>query len=164
MALNPKQQKFCLHYAAYGNPTAAAIHAGYSANTAEERGRQLLQQVVIEEYLANAKKTPAERLGITQEWLLEKFRANFERCTELVPVLNRKGEQVFIDGPDGQQVPAYTLYDPKAAAKFGEMLGKHLKMFTDKVEVANPEGETFKFEPLTAEEAAQQWQEICKGT
>lgn len=163
MALTAKQQAFAEHYVKNGNATAAAIYAGYSEKTAGTVGPLLSKHPAIEAFINEAKKSAAERLGITQQWLLDSFRKNYERCAEMVPVLVN-GKQKYVKNAEGVEVAVFAQYDPKAAAKFGEMIGKHLKMFTEKVELSNPEGETFRHEPLTAEEAARQYQEMIKAT
>lgn len=163
MALNEQQQKFCEIYARTGDATKAAIEAGYSKKTAHVYGPKLTTNPEVAKFLAMASKSAAERLGITHEWLLQSFRENYERCTELVPVRDRKGEQVYIDGPGGERVAAYTLYDAKAAKGFGEMIAKHLKMFSDKPQESD-EDELPRFEPLNTEDAAQQYLEMVKAT
>jgi phage terminase small subunit len=47
--------------------------------------------------------------------------------------MDRAGKPVYVETPDGQVVPAFT-FEPMAVLKGAELLGKHLKMFTDKVE------------------------------
>lgn len=159
MALTGRKLLFAEALASGKSATVAYGDVGYSVRSARTLGPRLANDPEIVEFLADIKKSAAERLGITQEWLLGEFKKNFERCANLVPVRDRKGDQVFIEGPEGQQVPAYTMYDPKAASKFGEMIGKHLKMFTDKVEVGNSDNEPFMTTPVTAEEASRWYQE-----
>ena len=50
-------------------------------------------------------------------------------------MLDKRGQPVFVEGPFGTEVPAYT-FDSGAVLKGCEMLGRHLKMFTDKIELS----------------------------
>jgi len=53
--------------------------------------------------------------------------------------LNRKGEQIYVETPDGDMLPAYE-FDAKDVLKGCELLGKHLGMFVEKHEVYGKDG------------------------
>jgi hypothetical protein len=57
-----------------------------------------------------------------------------ERCLQHEPVRDRKGNPVVIETPQGQLAAAYT-FQPGAAARALELLGKHVGLFTDRLEV-----------------------------
>lgn len=165
MALNEKQSAFLEHYLAgetKGDATNSAIKAGYSPKTALNTGPRLTKHPEIAAAIAAAEKSVIERLSITPEWLMQSWMKNYERCTELVPALDRKGNPIMIKGPDGQMVPGYVMYDAKAGAKFSEMMGKFMKMFSEKTELPDPEKDAVKFDDLTPEEAARQYQELVR--
>lgn len=159
MALSEKQSAFVRHYLIHKNATAAALHAGYSERTAGAQGSRLLDHPEIKLRIAEANQDACDQLGITKSWVLGVLKDIVEKSTKPVPVLDKRGRQVFVDDADGNQVAAYTIYDGKTAVKASELLGRHLKLFTEKVEVSNPEGETFKTTPVTAEEAARWYAE-----
>ena len=113
--LTDKQRLFCAEYLKDLNKTQAAIRAGYSKRTAQQAGSRLLLNVVIDE---RVKKLMAEREArtlIDADWVLTGIK-------ELTEELR---------GSD----------DPKAAYKGYELAGRHLKMFTDKIESKNENAE-----------------------
>lgn len=106
--LNPKQRCFVQEYLVDLNATQAAIRAGYSGKTAEWIGPQLLGKTHVAEAIRAEMDQRARRTGITADKVL----ANIERIAEAA-----EAEKDF-----------------SAALKGNELLGKHLKLFTDKIE------------------------------
>ena len=93
-----------------------------------------------------ATATASEKLGLDQEWVLSRLMLNAERCLQLRPVLDRKGEQVYSEDPEtGELAPLHTS-DSSGANRSLELLGKHIGMFKEKVEhgVSNPLAEILK--------------------
>jgi len=115
MALTAKQQRFVEEYLVDLNATQAAIRAGYSAKTARSQGQRLLTNVDIQKALARRQETYAKRV----EWTVEEILADL------------KG--IATD-------PAQRMSDRLKAYELG---GKHLGMFTDKIDVTS-EGGPFK--------------------
>ena len=62
-----------------------------------------------------------------------------ERCKQAEPVILKSGEHVKTENPDGEEVPAYT-FNANGVLKGAELLGKHLAMFTDKVDLTSSDG------------------------
>jgi hypothetical protein len=56
-----------------------------------------------------------------------------ERCLQNEPVRDRKGNPLVIETPHGQLATVYT-FQPRAAARALELLGKHMGLFTDRLE------------------------------
>ena len=81
----------------------------------------------------------SERTGITADYVLETIRDTVERCRQAQPVLDRKGLPVYVHTANGELVPAYT-FDAQAVLKGAELLGKNLKLFTDKVDHTSSDG------------------------
>lgn len=139
MKLTPKQARFVQEYLVDLNATQAAIRAGYSERTAAAIGYENLQkphiQVAIGEGLENLKK----RTEITQEYVLKTIRDTIERCAQAAPVLDKKGKPVMVETPEGGTTAAYE-FDSMAVLRGAELLGRHLKMFTEKLEVAGKDG------------------------
>lgn len=133
MALTAKQQTFVREYLVDLNATQAAIRAGYSAKTAEQQGFQLLKKTSVAAAVQAAMDKRSQRTEITADYVLNTITETIERCKQARQVLNRKGDPVFVETPDGELVPAY-VFDATAVLKGAELLGKHLKLFTDKVE------------------------------
>jgi phage terminase small subunit len=150
MALTPKQAQFVAEYLVDLNATQAAIRAGYSVKTANEQGSRLLTNVSVRSAIEDAKKARIERTEITADYVLTTIRDTVERCRQAVPVLDRQGKPVLVEGPGGELKPAYT-FEPMAVLKGSELLGKHLKMFTDKTEISGKDGGPVQFEKIVVE-------------
>ena len=108
MALTPKQELFVKEYLVDLNATQAAIRTGYSTKTANEQAARLLAKVSIQQAVQAAMAKRSEKVEITAQNVLES-------------ILQIRG----------MAVEAEKLSD---ALKANELLGKHLKLFTDKVE------------------------------
>ncbi len=123
MALTDKQKAFVAEYLIDMNATQAAIRAGYRAKTAYSTGQENLKKPEIQKALAQAQAERSERTEISQDYVLNSLKAVADRCMEAVPVLDSEGNET------GQW-----RFNPSGANKSLELLGKHLGMFTDKVE------------------------------
>ena len=111
ITLNAKQQRFVLEYLKDLNATQAAIRAGYSKNTANEQGSRLLRNVSIKQAIAKKSAVVAEKQEISVEWVLEKLKSQ-----------------------------AVSGQNESACTRAAELIGKHLGMFREKVDL-NVEGE-----------------------
>lgn len=127
--LTPKQALFIKEYQVDLNGTQAAIRAGYSEKTAAEQASRLLSNVKIQEAIAENSKKRAEKVDISAEYVLNTIKNTIERCAQAEPVLDRDGV------PTGEY-----KFDSTAVLKGSELLGKYLKLFTDKTEISNPDG------------------------
>jgi len=122
--LSGKQRRFAEEYLIDLNGTQAAIRAGYSAKTANEQASRLLANVKVAVFVQAAMDKRSEDLGIDAKYVLQTIKNTIERCSQ--------AEQV--KGADGTVSGEYK-FDSTAVLKGAELLGKHLKMFTDKAEV-----------------------------
>jgi phage terminase small subunit len=130
--MTPKQEAFVREYLVDLNATQAAIRAGYSAKTANEQGARLLANVSIASAVQAAMDARSERTEITADYVLAGIKEIAERCLQRAPVMVGRGEdrQQVVD-EEGRHV---WTFDSTGANKAFENLGKHLKLFTDKVE------------------------------
>ena len=86
--------------------------------------------------LPKVKVPQAQSFG--PQWIIERFVSVAERCLQIEPVFDRKGR------PIGQ-----FKFEPNAALKALEMLGKTMAMFRDRVEVSH-EASAFTDDELDA--------------
>ncbi len=143
-ALTPKQEAFVREYLIDLNGTQAAIRAGYSAKTANEQAARLLANVSVADAVQAGMDARAERTGITADYVLSGIKEVAERCMERAPVMEGRGEdrKQAVDD-EGRHV---WCFDAPGANKAFELLGKHLKLFTEKFEAS-----------ITLSEGAAKW-------
>lgn len=138
MALNAKQQRFVAEYLIDLNATAAYKRAGYIAkgNSAEVNASRLLSNAQVAKTVQEAMDKRSGDLGIDAKYVLMTIKATIERCSQAEPVMR-----------DGSATGEYK-FDATAVLKGAELLGKHLKMFTDKTELTGPNGSPVQIERI----------------
>lgn len=127
--LTAKQQRFVEEYLVDLNATQAAIRAGYSAKNADKIASQLLGKARVAEAIAAAKSERASRVAVSADYVLNNLVEIVERSMQRAPVFDMKGNHVTDE--EGRHV---WRFDGKTANRALELLGKHLGMFTDKIE------------------------------
>lgn len=126
-----KQQMFIDEYLVDLNATQAAIRAGYSARTARSQGQRLLTNVDIHARIEELKKNRADRLELDAYWVLKRLMDISDRAMQQEPVMEYDySEQKLV--PTGEY-----QFDSTGANKATELIGKHLGMFKDRLEVEN---------------------------
>lgn len=119
--LSPKQKRFCDEYLIDLNGTQAAVRAGYSPKTANEQAAQLLAKLSISEYIQKRQQALSEKLEITQEWVLKRFKDISDRCMTAEPVMI-KVDGVWVESGEYQ-------FDSSGANKATESLAKHVGFY-----------------------------------
>jgi len=112
--LTAKQELFCKEYLLDLNATQAAIRAGYSEKTACAIGTENLRKPNIALFIQEAMAERSESTGITADYVLN----GIKELTDSLAVSE----------------------DPKSAYKGYELLGKHLALFSDKVDHTSSDG------------------------
>jgi phage terminase small subunit len=138
----PKENKrmlFAREYLIDLNATQAAIRAGYSPKTAKQQALRLINRPDVQEYIQQAMKEREERTNISADYVLTTIYETVERCRQSYPVLDKKGNQVYVETQEGNMLPAY-VFDSKGVLKGCELLGKHLKLFVDRTEHTGANG------------------------
>ena len=107
-----KRQRFVDEYIVDLNATKAAERAGYSKKTANEQGSRLLKNPTVKAAIERKLQKQAEDSELRAQDIIDGIRATIRRCEGL--------------GAD---------FQPFAVLKGYELLGKHLKMWTDKLRV-----------------------------
>jgi phage terminase small subunit len=154
--LTPKQELFVAEYLKDLNATQAAIRAGYSPDTAHQIGYELLRKPEIAVAIAAGRAVQLERVQIDADFVLrELFKlANcdisqaFDEFGNLLPVHQipvdvRKAisgvevEDLFAGrGQDREQIGVTRKIKFWDKTKALEMLGRHLALFKDRVEIS----------------------------
>lgn len=134
-----RRARFVAEYNLSHNATKAAQKAGYSERSAYSQGQRLLKNAEIIAAIEKAQEKRLKRLELDADYVLIGIQDTVERCRQSEPVVDRKGQQVMCETPDGELAPAYT-FNALGALKGYELLGKHLKLFTEKIEQSSADG------------------------
>lgn len=159
--MTEKQKTFADEYLIDLNATRAYRKAYPSVKkdeTAAQAGSRMLRNVKVAEYIAERMQARQERTEITQDRVLEELAAiAFARATDYAEV---KDDQVFIKDTAGLSENQIKAVAGIKQGKFGievklndkekalELLGRHLGMFKDRVEVSGLEEEKTKLSDL----------------
>lgn len=132
--LTDKQKRFIEEYLVDLNATQAAIRAGYSEKTAYSIGEENLKKPEIKRSIEEAQLNRSSRVQITQDDVIRMLIENIEKSSgtkQVVITQTRKSEDGEFVGDDVAQF----VYEPSSVNKALELLGKHLGMFKDKLDV-----------------------------
>lgn len=152
--MNARQELFCLEYVKDLNATQAAIRAGYSENSAQEQSSRLLSKVIIKQKIQELQNKRSESVQIDANMVLLELKRlatvdisqAFDEAGGIKP-LREIPEDVrraisgievaeMFDGSGDQKhaiglIKKLKFWDKNKAL---EAIGRHLKLFTDKVE------------------------------
>lgn len=143
-----KQKRFVEEYLIDFNATQSAIRAGYSVNSADKIGPELLGKTSIKRAINKALAERSRRTGITQDRVIQELaRVAFVNFNDVV---DENGEiKSDASADDLACVESYKVEngdsingrsskrEVKLVSKLKalELLGKHLGMFSDKFDV-----------------------------
>lgn len=146
--LNKRQKTFAEAYAIpgtemYGNATKSAVFAGYSERSAYSTGQRMMKNDDIKEYIRGVEeRLYDENIMSGKEVLYRLTRTARGETVEIDSVVAKRAE--YIKHPDykNKHVLVYnenieTIQKPPKISdqnKALELLGKHHRQFTDKVE------------------------------
>lgn len=146
--LTEKQQLFVNEYLIDLNATQAAIRAGYSAKTADVQGSRMLGTVKVQQAISEAMAERSKRTGVNQDRVvLELAKIAFVKMTDIVDNQGRIKSSATEDdlacigsmkykeseSDTGSSIEREVKISPKLKAL--ELLGKHLGMWNDKLDV-----------------------------
>lgn len=147
--MNVKQKRFCAEYLVDLNATQAAIRAGYSPASAGSIGYELLKKPDIRARIDKGIAEQERRTGINADRVLRELgRIAFVSAPDLVNM----DDATLKDGASADDLAAIASVKVKTIPgpmgdgfereirladklKALELIGKHLGMFTDKVEL-----------------------------
>ena len=146
--LTDKQKKFIDEYLVDLNATQAAIRAGYKEKAAYRTGAENLRKPQIQEEIQKRMQERQQRTEVTQDMVVKELAAiAFARATDYAAV---RGGAVCIKDTDAlsdEQIRAIAgikegangieikLNDKEKAL---ELLGRHLGMWNDKLDIKTP--------------------------
>lgn len=146
--LTEKQQRFVDEYLIDLNATQAAIRAGYSAKTADVQGARMLGIVKVQQRISEAMAERSKRTGANQDRVVtELAKVAFLNIGNVVDdqgkIKDNASEEdlaciesIKYKKTEGDSVSSVER-EVKAASKLKalELLGKHLGMWNDKLDV-----------------------------
>ena len=136
--LTLKQRLFCREYITDLNASQAAERAGYSAKCAKEQGYRLLTYAHVQDEIADLMRRRALRLEVTSDYVIQTIVETIQRCSQGQAIVDRQGTPVFgIDTQTGDERPLYK-YDSASVLRGAELLGRHLRLFSDRLEHVGP--------------------------
>jgi phage terminase small subunit len=158
MPLTAKQRRFVEEYLIDLNGAQAAIRAGYSAKTARQQASENLSKPDIAEAIAAAQQERSQRTEITQDRVIAELATiafadardylawgGTKVMLKASPDLESAAAVASVSG-DGEKA-TLKLHDKIRAL---ELLGRHVGMFTKRVEVSGELGLGELFEQVRA--------------
>lgn len=153
--LNPNQELFCNEYLKDRNATQAYIRAGYSADTAEQSGPRLLGNVWVRSRINELIAEQIKNIKIDVKYILTGILKRAEvnivdayaedgtlkPLQEMPEHLQRaivevKTEELYEGtGKERERIGTAKTIKIESGLKALELLGRHLKMFTDVHEI-----------------------------
>ena len=145
--MTQKQKRFIEEYLIDLNATQAAIRAGYSPDTAQQTGSENLSKPVIRTCIDRAMAERSKRTGVNAERVVQELaKIAFVNAAEVIDpkTATVKEDALPEDTAAIQSVKVKTFGEDglereiKMADKIKalELLGKHLGMFKDKLELS----------------------------
>jgi len=150
VSLTDKQKTFIDEYLIDLNATQAAIRAGYSKDTAQQMGSENLSKPVIQSAIKDAMAERQKRTQVTSDMVIAELakiafldiRDAYDNEGQLFNIKDMPedvaraigGLDYTVTANDGEKTGVTSkikLIDKKGSL---ELLGRHLKMFTDKVD------------------------------
>lgn len=161
--MTPKQERFCQEYLIDLNATQAAIRAGYSTKTATKIASENLTKPDVKSRLQELMASRAEATDIDAQWVLKRLakiadfdiRKMFDDNGNLLPIKLIDEDSAYaiaaIDIGELTSGEDFLTQTKKFKAadrlKALELIGKHLAMFTDRVEQTGNAGNVVIYIP-----------------
>lgn len=130
--LSAKMERFCQEMMLHDSPEEAAMSAGYSPDnrkSAAATASRLLKRADVRARITELRKERSDALGIDKDWVILK----------LVDVVNRSMQAVEVEKWDYSEKQLVGtgeyVFDSKGANTALQLIGKHLGIFDDKLQL-----------------------------
>jgi len=135
--LPPKEHNFCHFLAADPkmDPTDAyhKVCPEITKQSAHRAGLRMLLDNAVMEYLGLLLQERQKRLEMDEDWVMHQLRNVYDRCMQNEAVYGPGSAVLDDEGNEtGETVPLYYKFDASGSIKALELIGKHMKMFSDK--------------------------------
>ena len=130
--LTPRQRRFIEEYMVDLTGTQAAIRAGYAPGGARQHASRLLAQAPVQAALAQAMSERRKRTELTADEVIGDLRELRDICMGRKPV---KVMTIVKNAREGTAEPVEVegmMFEPAAANRALEMLGRHMRLFADR--------------------------------
>lgn len=117
---NDRRERFCQEYVVDYNATQAAIRAGYSPHSARSQASRLLSNDNLRARVRELQAEQTARLCVTADWVVQRLVDVQARAMQAEPAPDGSGQYQF---------------DSRGACRALELLGKHLGMYQDRLQV-----------------------------
>lgn len=148
MALTPKQQAFIAEYMVDLNASASAVRAGYAPKNSDVIGYELLGKTSVKEAIQKAMDERSKRTGITADKVLNELaHIAFDDIRNYLRFYPDGSGEIRMEIKDSDKIDTRSVSEV-SVGKDGQFrfklyckdnallqVGKHLGMFTDKLEV-----------------------------
>lgn len=156
--LSDKQARFVEEYLIDLNATQAAIRAGYSTKYADRKGHELIENNRVSEEISKAMAERSRRTGVNQDRIIQELAKmafvniddifDFEKG-KIKPDASKEDlaciESIKIKKTDtGDEIQVKMASKTRSV----ELLGKHLGLFRDKLEISGMNEEVSKLDEL----------------
>lgn len=137
--LPPAEHNFCHFLVAdpLQDATDAYLKLGSTdnKNSAQIGGKRYLKKPEVRAYVGLLMAEREKRLEMDEDWVMSRLRDIHDRCMQSEPVFGVGSKRQDENGND-EFVPIYYKFDAGGATKSLELIGKHLKMFSDKIDAS----------------------------
>lgn len=109
------------------------INPDIKRKSAVIQAHRFLEKDAVREYIGVLLEARQKRMEMNEDWVVAKLRDIHDRCMQSEPVFSAL--QLGSDKEDGEEPsPVFYKFDAAGAIKALELIGKHMKMFSDKTD------------------------------